>query len=129
TLSPTEPGSLPAGSETNIALTHSADLASGAYALTLTVSAEGLTPVSISIVYTVAPTGTENVESPALRVIATGDGFLITGLVSGETLNIYSIHGQLFYRSKANGAEQRVPLPARGVYIVVGGNRTVKAVY
>ncbi|MDR2805378.1 MAG: hypothetical protein LBB85_07025, partial [Dysgonamonadaceae bacterium] len=128
-LSPATPGSLSAGSETNIVLTPDASLAPGVYTLTLTVSADGLTPVSINIAYTVRPVGTENVESSTLRVIAAGAGFRITGLIPGETLSLYNMQGQLIHQSKANATEQHIPLHVRGVYIVISGIRAVKAAY
>ncbi|MDR2809340.1 MAG: T9SS type A sorting domain-containing protein, partial [Tannerellaceae bacterium] len=70
-----------------------------------------------------------NVESSTLRVIATGDGFWITGLVPGETLSLYNMQGQLIHQNKANATEQRISLRVRGVYIAVSGERRVKAAY
>ncbi|MDR1675370.1 MAG: hypothetical protein LBR86_02720 [Tannerella sp.] len=115
-------------------LTPDASLAPGAYMLMLTVGADGLTPISVEITFMVTPTGTENIETSALRVIAVGDGFLIRGIVPGETLSVYNLHGQLIYRTDAarhvsTTTEQRVPLHVRGVYVVVSGERRVKAVY
>jgi hypothetical protein len=132
TFSPASPGSLPAGGEADIILTPDAILTPGAYTLTLTVSADGLTPVSVEITYTVMPVGTESIETPALRAIVTGEGLRITGLIPGEMLSVYSIQGQLIYRRDAMhgvSTEQRVPLRVRGLYIVVSGERTVKVIY
>jgi hypothetical protein len=76
-----------------------------------------------------AVTGVESEASPILQVITVEEGFRITGIVTGETLSIYNVQGLLLHRSKATATEQRVPLPVRGLYIVVSGKRTVKAVY
>jgi hypothetical protein len=88
-----------------------------------------------------ASTGTKSIETSVLRVIAVGDGFLIRGIVPGEMLSVYNIQGQLIYRTEAahgrdaarhvstTTTEQRVPVHVRGVYIIVSGERTVKAVY
>jgi hypothetical protein len=59
---------------------------------------------SLQISYTVFPTGAESIETPALRAIATGDGFLIQGLVPGEMLSVYNLQGQLIYRTARSRA-------------------------
>ena len=128
-LSPSAPGSLPAGTETDITLIPYSGLAPGVYALTLTVDADGMTPAFASITYTMTPTGTDGPESLALRAVATGDGFRIQGLVPGETLSVYNMQGQPVYTGIATAAEQRVPVHVHGVYVIVSGLRKVKAAY
>jgi hypothetical protein len=126
TLSTTAPGSLEAGGEADIAFTVQAGLAPGVYTATLTATAEGMTPVSTAITYTVTPTGTEVVTATALHAYAADGGLQVSGLIPGELLTIYTMQGQLVYKGKAIANEQHVPLYGRGVYIVVNGNRTVK---
>jgi hypothetical protein len=124
--------SLPAGGETDITLTPRADLAAGMYTAILTVSGEGLTPVSVTITYTVMPTGVEHVETQnfaSLRAVSANGGLQVRGLVAGETFAVYNMSGQLIYNAKATTSEQFVPLNVRGIYIVVSGNRRVKTVY
>jgi hypothetical protein len=120
-------GSLAAGSETDVTLAPVAGLSAGTYTATLTVSGEGLAPVSATLTY--APTGTENPQSAKLYAVSTGRGLLIRGLVSGETFAVYNLYGQLVYTGKATGSEQLVPLNGRGVYVITAGSRRVKAVY
>ncbi|MDR1561886.1 MAG: hypothetical protein LBS54_02205 [Dysgonamonadaceae bacterium] len=73
-------------------------------------------------------TGIESHESPILRVISVGDGFLITGIVPGETLSIYNTQGQQIYNSKSTATEQHVTLREHGIYIIVSGGQAVKVV-
>jgi hypothetical protein len=123
---------LPAGGETDITLTPRANLAVGTYTGTLTVSGDGLTPVSATITYTVTPTGIEHVETQciaSLHAVSTGGGLQVRGLVPGETFAVYNLSGQLIYKNKAVAPEQFVPLHVRGIYVVASGNQRVKAAY
>jgi hypothetical protein len=128
TLPATTVSSLAVGGESDITLTPNANLAAGTYTATLTVIAEGLTE-TVTITYTVTPTGIENVQSAKLQAISTGGGLQVRGLVQGEVLSIYNLSGQLVYNGKATASEQLVPLQVRGIYIVVAGERRVKAIY
>jgi len=51
------------------------------------------------------------------------------GLVPGEVFGIYTIQGQLLYRRKAGASEERIALSNKGIYIIVAGERKIKAVY
>jgi hypothetical protein len=73
--------------------------------------------------------GIESAESQELRAVSIGGELHVSGLIPGETLSIYSIQGQLSYKSKATATEQTIRLRERGVYIVVAGERRVKTVY
>jgi hypothetical protein len=64
-----------------------------------------------------------------LTVAPTGGGLLVRGLVIGEQLNVYNLRGQLLYNAKANSTEQRINLRERGIYVIVSGANSVKAVY
>ena len=128
TLPATTVSSLAVGGETDITLTPRAGLAAGTYTATLTVSAEGMTE-TVSITYTVTPTGIENPQSAKLYAVSTGSGLQVHGLVSGEVFSIYNMSGRLFFKGKATGAEETVPLRERGIYIVAAGERRVKVVY
>jgi hypothetical protein len=44
-------------------------------------------------------------------------------------LSVYNLRGQLIYKVRATAAEQRVDLRERGIYVVVSGKNSVKAVY
>ncbi|MDR3269171.1 MAG: T9SS type A sorting domain-containing protein, partial [Tannerella sp.] len=129
TLATLAPGSLTVGGEADIVFTTRSGLASGTYTAVLTATADGLTPVTAEITYTVAPTATEEVASTALRAYAADGGLTISGLIPGESLTLYNMQGQLVYKGKATANEQRISLHGHGVYIVVNGNRTVKAAY
>jgi hypothetical protein len=68
-------------------------------------------------------------SSNGLKATSVSGVLLITGLVQGELFRIYNLQGQLLCHGKAATTEERVPLRERGVYIVIAGNRTVKARY
>jgi len=53
----------------------------------------------------------------------------INGLTQGETLHIYNMYGQLIHQSKAVAAEAKIPLPARGIYVLKTEAGTVKIVF
>ncbi|GAB6394924.1 MAG: S-layer homology domain-containing protein [Bacteroidales bacterium] len=57
------------------------------------------------------------------------NGLLITGLTPGETFCVYNLQGQLCYRGEAHSGNKRIYLQQKGIYIVVAGERKVKAVY
>jgi hypothetical protein len=75
-------------------------------------------------------TGVEDVSpSATLYAVPASDGLQVYGLVPNEVFSIYNMSGQLRFSGKATAAEQLVPLRERGIYIVVSGNRSVKAAY
>jgi hypothetical protein len=129
TLWTTNLNSLAAGDEVDVTITTLPGLPAGLYQAILTVTDYSLT-LSVEINCTVTtPTGTEAIASDALRAHATAGGLQITGLIPGQPFALYNIEGQLFYKGKATATEARIPLRARGVYVVVSGKRILKAVY
>ncbi|MDR3250700.1 MAG: DUF6383 domain-containing protein, partial [Tannerella sp.] len=86
-------------------------------------------PVDGVIYATPAPTGTEEVAAGALTVTPTDGGLLVRGIVIGEQLSVYNLRGQLLYNVKATSTEQRIDLRERGIYVIVSGENSVKAVY
>ena len=50
----------------------------------------------------------------------------VSGLHTGEPWRVYRMSGALIYRDTATGSEANISLPARGLYIVQSGDRTVK---
>jgi hypothetical protein len=67
--------------------------------------------------------------SSALSIRATAAGLQVSGLIPGESLTLYNMQGSLIYNNKASANEQLLPLHEHGIYIVVAGKRTAKAVY
>ena len=57
------------------------------------------------------------------------DLIYVGGLNIGDSLDVYSVTGQLVYHCIARSETEHVKLTARGVYIVKSGYRAVKAVY
>jgi acetolactate synthase regulatory subunit len=74
-------------------------------------------------------TGIEAAGNGLLHAVATDDGLTVLGLVPGEVFGIYTIQGQLLSRRKAGASEERIALSDKGVYIIVAGERKIKAVY
>jgi hypothetical protein len=73
--------------------------------------------------------GNEHIAQPQIRTWV-HDGVLhVSGLTQGKPLHIYNMYGQLIHQSKAVGAEAKIPLPARGLYTVTSGGKTVKTLY
>jgi hypothetical protein len=129
-LPATTASSLPVGGEADIMLTLRTGLASGTYTATLTVSTEGITPVSVEIINTVIPTGIEDIpQVKILKAWVQNDRLHISGVTVGELWSAYSISGALVRHGMAGSDEVDVTLPVRGVYIVTSGNTVVKVIY
>jgi hypothetical protein len=129
TLLPATLDNLGTGGEAEIVITPKAALANRKYTFTLTATAEGMEPVSITITYDTSATGTEEIQVQTLQAIATASGLYISGLIPGETFSVYNLLGQLSYKGKATVSEQYINLRNRGIYIITNGNKTVKAIY
>jgi glucuronoarabinoxylan endo-1,4-beta-xylanase len=128
-LPSTTVGRLAAGEETDIMLTRSAALHQGVYTAILTVSAEGMDPVTVEIRYTVTPSGMDNISQPTGLNAWTRDGRLhVSGLYAGRQWSVYSLSGTLVYQTVAVGDKADVALTMHGVYIVTSGNQTVKVI-
>ena len=74
------------------------------------------------------PAGIEQVEAQAIKAYFSNGMLHISGLHTGESLNIYNAAGQLVYQGIANSTEEYVPIAARGVYVVVAGKQAVKVI-
>jgi anti-sigma28 factor (negative regulator of flagellin synthesis)/quinol monooxygenase YgiN len=117
------------GGEADITITPNAGLAAGTYTATLTVSGEGITPVSVEITYTVTITGIDEVQAKALKAYIQNGRLHVSGLDVGKIWGIYSVSGALIYQSLAHEDKAEVSLSVRGVYIVKSGNAAVKVAY
>jgi hypothetical protein len=68
-------------------------------------------------------------DAPALIASVSDNILKVSGLFAGESLRVYNLQGIAIYDQIARTTEQSLDLPARGVYVVVAGNRVIKAVY
>jgi hypothetical protein len=85
--------------------------------------------IIIATPHVATPTGIESPKYEKLQVVSMDGGLQVRGLTPGEAFSIYNISGRLVYNSKAAATEQLVLLRERGIYIVLSGNRSIKAVY
>ncbi|MDR1121753.1 MAG: hypothetical protein LBM08_12655 [Dysgonamonadaceae bacterium] len=53
----------------------------------------------------------------------------IGGLASGEQITVCNAQGTVIYRQSAQASEQHILLPARGIYLLVAGDKKIKIVY
>jgi hypothetical protein len=53
----------------------------------------------------------------------------VSGLTAGKAWSVYSISGALLHYSVADSDEADVTLPARGMYVITYGGKSVKVVY
>jgi hypothetical protein len=121
--------SLPAGIETDFELALSAGLPKGIYHATLTVSCEGITPVSADIAYTVISTANDNPQENSLKAWMQNGRLHISGLTAGELWRVYNFSGSLIYHGIAGDEEENIDLSVRGLYVVVSGRQTVKVIF
>jgi len=82
-----------------------------------------------------SPVSNDVIVSNPLTAYVQNGILYVSGLKAGEKWNIYNILGALIYTATATGDTdstgsliQEIPLPARGIYIITTGNRTVKTV-
>jgi hypothetical protein len=77
-----------------------------------------------------ATTGTEaSAQAKTLSAHTRNGRLYVTGLTAGQPWRIYSITGQLVVNKTAVTGEAELSLPARGVYIVQSGKKSIKIVY
>lgn len=107
---------------TNGSFTFSVILTKGSYSVT-TSAIEGT--------ITAAPYGVaiEDASTNTWRVVSTGNGLLVTGLIPGETLRVYDLQGRLLFEQRITFEEQAVSLTNHGIYIVTSGKRRVKVLH
>ena len=130
TLPATLVSSLAVGGDNTITLIPDAGLSPGIYTATLTVSAEGIDPVSVDIIYKVEETGINDVSNAKTLKAWTGNGQLhVSGLTAGKLWSVYDVSGLLIHQSRAIEERAEINLTAQGVYVVVSGSERVKVVY
>lgn len=78
------------------------------------------------------PVGNEEIQAlevqSALHTFAVNGILYVSGLQYGKLLSIYSINGQLVYKSVAKSETEQIPFNLRGNYIVVSGNQIIKTI-
>jgi hypothetical protein len=72
------------------------------------------------------PTGNETIEASALKARAQNGTLYMSGLTAGQPWAVYRLSGVCLYRSVAQAAEAQLPLPERGVYIIITNGVAVK---
>ena len=50
----------------------------------------------------------------------------VSGLVSGKSLHIYNLYGQLIYTGIVNGDKAEIRLSIKGLYVIQSGKGTIK---
>ena len=128
TLPSTTANSLIIGGETYIFISSRANLAQGVYRATLTVSGEGITPISVEIIYVVFNTGIDDIQTQTLKAWTQNGNLYVTGLTVGKIWSVYNLSGALVYRSISTGEEANTPLRLKGIFIVQSENKAVKVV-
>jgi hypothetical protein len=83
-------------------------------------------PVTIEIIHT--GTGLGTVQNTLTTTVVNGI-LKIGGLASGEQIAVYNAQGITIHRQTAQLSGQDILLPARGIYIVVIGEKKTKIVY
>jgi len=73
-------------------------------------------------------TDNETISATPLSSHSSNGLMRIVGLRTGQLLKIYSVMGELVYKGKAKYEEQSFSVSERGVYVIVMGDQTIKAV-
>jgi len=61
------------------------------------------------------------------RAWTVGGTLHLAGLTEGKTVSVYNVVGLTIYTVVATSGETNIPLPARGIYIVIHNGKTLKA--
>jgi hypothetical protein len=79
-----------------------------------------------------SPVGNEKIKipeiQPKLQAYAANGILQVSGLVVGETLIVYNFAGKVVCSIIAKSETEQIPLKEHGVYIIVSGNHSIKAV-
>jgi hypothetical protein len=121
--------SLPISAERDFALVPRAGLPEGTYHATLTVSGEGITPVSATVAHTVRSTGNDNPQEQGLKAWMQNGRLHVGGLTAGKSWRVYNFSGALIYHGVASDGEENIALSVRGLYVVVSGSQAVKVMF
>ena len=121
--------SLAAGKETKIEIKPNTTLHTGIYKVTLTVYIDNLVGDFIDITYNVVITDIDNPNATKLTAWTQNGMLHVKGLKAGKIWSVIGINGSLVYRGKAESSGSAViSLPAKGIYIVISENQTIKIV-
>lgn len=60
------------------------------------------------------------------KVYGSNGEIVISGIERGDAISVYDEGGKIIAQTVANGNEQRIAIPAKGIYIVKTGEKTVK---
>jgi hypothetical protein len=74
------------------------------------------------------PTAISTATTSALKAYTQNGQLIVTGILQGETLTVYTVQGTTIYSQKTDGNQVVVNLPAQGIYIVRAGAQSVKVV-
>ena len=100
------------------------------FTATLTKGATTLTTGEVPGVILVTTTGIDDIpQAKPLKAYMRNGKLHVEGLTTGKAWSMYNVFGTSVYQGKATDEEADVSLSVRGVYIVVSGKRSVKAVY
>ncbi|MDR0866140.1 MAG: hypothetical protein LBO74_14590 [Candidatus Symbiothrix sp.] len=106
--------------------------AAGTITVTASVAAnpnyEEAAPVSVEITIT-STVGIHSLPASGLKATVTDGVLKVSGLTTGQSLNVYNLQGTAVYRQNAFTTEQSIHLPGHGVYVVVAGEKKIKALY
>ncbi|GHT29819.1 hypothetical protein AGMMS49574_07640 [Bacteroidia bacterium] len=123
TLSSSTLASLTVGSEANIILTPHAGLAPRLYTATLTVSGEGLDPVTITITYWAVTTGLESIDGN--HVWTLGSSLYIYSTTTGEA-KVFNVSGQYVKTVPYLAGETVSTKLLKGIFLVTVEGKTYK---
>ena len=72
-------------------------------------------------------TANDVIDAP-FKVWTHNSNLYATGLTEGEMISVYNMTGQRIYNAIATSGEVVIPLPAKGVYIIIHNSQTIKTV-
>lgn len=121
--------SLATGAETDVVLSIADNLPPDTYRAILTVSGEELASASADFSYTVIDTGINDPQKETFKAWVHNELLYVSGLTVGKLWSVYNTSDALIYQNIAENSEESVKLPARGIYIIVCGNNSIKVKY
>jgi hypothetical protein len=73
--------------------------------------------------------GSTTLTNRPLRAWTQNSEVHVSGLTIGQPWSLYNLSGVLIYRATATDSQAQIPLPERGLYVVICDNRSVKVMY